>query len=58
MPFYNEDNFFKNTNNIFKGLYHCNMIGFRKEIKTNINLMEVTDSSFYPGKFKSEQGEK
>ncbi len=47
-PYYNENNFFKNTNNIFKHFYHFNMIGFRKEIKTKIGLMEVTDSSFHP----------
>ena len=52
LPFYNENNFFKNTNNIFKKFYHCNMIGFPKEIKTKTGLMEVTDSSFYPFRSK------
>ena len=52
MPFYNENNFFKSTNNIFKNFYHCNMIGFPKEIKTKTGLMEVTDSSFYPFRSK------
>ena len=52
MPYYNENNFFKNTNNIFKDFYHTNMIGFRKEIKTKTGLMEVTDSSFHPSRSK------
>ncbi len=52
MPYYNEDNFFKNTNNIFKTFYHCNMIGLPKEIKIKIDLMEVTDSSFHPFRSK------
>ena len=52
MPYYNENNFFKNTNNIFNNFSHYNMIGVPKEIKTKTGLMEVTDSSFYPYSFK------
>ena len=48
MPYYNGNNFFKNTNNIFNNFYHCNMVGIQKGIKTKIDLMEVTDSSFHP----------
>ena len=47
-PYYNKKNFFKNPNDIFKNFYHCNILGVRKEVKSNIELPEVKDSSFHP----------
>ena len=49
IPFmYNKNNFFKNPNNVFGKHMSCNMFGVRKDQKINIDLEEVTDSSFYP----------
>ncbi len=48
IPYYNKDNFFKNTNNIFENYYHCNMLGVPKEMKTSLNLPEVVDASYHP----------
>tara|TARA_B100000579_G_C22660098_1_gene770517 strand:- start:307 stop:633 length:327 start_codon:yes stop_codon:yes gene_type:complete len=45
---YNKNNFFKNPNNVFGKHMSCNMFGVRKDQKINIDLEEVTDSSFYP----------
>ncbi len=45
---YNKNNFFKNPNNVFGKHISCNMFGVRKDQNININLEEVTDSSFYP----------
>ena len=51
IPYYAENNFFKNSNNIFKNFYHSNMFGVRKEIEINIDLPEVKDSSYHPVKY-------
>ncbi len=55
-PYYNKNNFFKNPEDIFKNSklnkaklnFHCNMIGIRKDVKTNIPFPEVEDSSSHP----------
>ncbi len=45
---YNKDNFFKNSNNIFKGIVSCNMIAIDENIDIKIDLPEVKDSSWHP----------
>jgi len=50
-PYYNKNNFFKNQVDIFKDFklnFHCNMLGVRKDVKTNVSLPEVKDSSSHP----------
>ena len=50
-PYYNKNNFLKNPVDIFKDFklnFHCNMLGVRKDVKTNISLSEVKDSSSHP----------
>ena len=45
---YNKDNYFRNTNNLFGKHVSCNMFGVRNDLKIQIGLNEVKDSSFYP----------
>ncbi len=48
VPIYNKNNFFKNENNLFGKTISCNMLGVNKDVSININMPEVTDSSFHP----------
>ena len=52
MPYYNKNNFFNNSNNVFKNNVHSNIIGIRKEIQVNIDLPEIKDSSFHPVRYE------
>lgn len=48
---YNEQNFFKNTNNIFGNIVSVNMLCIHKSQNIKVDKMiEITDSSFHPMK--------
>ena len=52
MPYYNKNNFFKNSKNVFKNHVHSNILGIRKEIQFSIDIPEVKDSSFHPVRYE------
>ena len=48
-PLYNSNNYFGNTENIYKNIVSINMLCVHSSVKVNVGgLREVTDSSFHP----------